>query len=69
MIAAARLWTAERFVMGPDAPQNVGVSIDHKGKAIASGEASFPDLAAFHIELAFHLFGSFWLGEKGGGDW
>jgi hypothetical protein len=44
--------------MRPNAPQEVGIAIDHKSEAVASGNASFPDLATFGIELAFHLFGA-----------
>src|SRR5262249_22873886 len=45
-------------IMGTDAIQNVGVTIDRKGKAVSLGNPCFPDVAALRITLAFHLFGS-----------
>ena len=44
--------------MGSDTPQDIGISVDHKGEAVCFGDPSFPDLTALSVELALHLFGS-----------
>jgi hypothetical protein len=43
-------------IMGTNAIENVGVTLDGKGKAMAAADPGFPDVTAFRITLALHLF-------------
>src|SRR5437588_279047 len=42
-------------IVGTNVIQNVGVTIDSEGKAVAAADAGFPDVTALRITLAFHL--------------
>jgi hypothetical protein len=42
--------------MGSYTPEDIGVLVDDKGKAVRLGNASFPDVAALRFALALHLF-------------
>jgi hypothetical protein len=42
--------------MGSYTPEAIGVLVDDKGEAVRLGNASFPDVAALRVALAFHFF-------------
>jgi hypothetical protein len=45
-------------IMGANAVKDVRIPVDGEGEAVGLGDASFPDVAAYGVALAFHLLGS-----------